>query len=71
MSDLQEQIRKHLAKKVAERLSEQFLEEHTEWLQEVTTDVCDEELKGLVDQEADEYYELMLEVAGSISIVAN
>jgi hypothetical protein len=70
MSNIKDQIRKQLATRVAERLTDKFLEEHSEWLHDVTTEVCDEELGGLVDPMSDDYYDLVMEVAASISIVA-
>jgi hypothetical protein len=70
MSNLKEQIEKQLATRVAERLTDKFLEEHSDWLHDVTTEVCDEELGGLVDPMSDDYYDLVMQVASRISIVA-
>ena len=71
MSNIKEQLRKQLAEKVAERLQEDLFDTFCDRIQEVATEVCDEELNGLIDPSSDEYFDLMMEVAGSIYIGSN
>ena len=70
MTNLKETIRLHLAEKVAERLQEDLFDTFCDRIQEVATEVCDEELSGLMDHESEDYFDLMMEVAGSICLVA-
>ena len=70
MSNLKETIRLRLAEKVAERLQDDLFDTFCDRIQEVTTEVMDEELSGLMDTESNDYFDLMMEVAGSICLVA-
>jgi hypothetical protein len=70
MSNIKETIRLRLAEKVAERLQEDLFDTFCDRIQEVTTEVMDAELSGLMNHESDDYFDLMMQVAGSICLVA-
>jgi hypothetical protein len=70
MTTLKETISKQLAEKVAERLQDEFFDTLCGRIQEITTEVMDEELSGLMDPESDDYFDLMMEVASRIAVVA-
>ena len=70
MSNLKETIRLRLAEKVAERLQDDLFDTFCDRIQEVTTQVMDDEIGGLIDRESDDYFDLMMEIAGSICLVA-
>ena len=70
MTNLKETIRLHLAEKVAERLQEDLFDTFCDRIQEVTVEVVNEELSGLIDPESDDYIDFMMEIAGSICLVA-
>ena len=70
MTTLKETISKQLAVKVAERLQDEFFDTLCDRIQEIATEVMDEELSGLMDPESDDYFDLMMEVASRIAVVA-
>lgn len=70
MTTLKETISKQLAEKVAERLQDEFFDTLCDRIQEVATQVMDDELSGLMDHESDDYFDLMMEVASRIAVVA-
>lgn len=70
MSNLKETIRLSLAEKVAEQLQEELFDLLCDRIQEVATEVMDKELSGLMNPESEDYFDLMMEVAGSIYLVA-
>jgi hypothetical protein len=70
MTTLKEIISKQLAEKVAERLQDEFFDTLCDRIQEIATEVMDEELSGLMDPESDDYFDLMMEAASRIAVVA-
>jgi hypothetical protein len=67
---LLETIKKQLATEVAAKVSDAMFENMMDLIHEIATDVCDEHLGSIVDHESEEYYDLIMDICGRISIVA-
>jgi transcriptional accessory protein Tex/SPT6 len=71
MTIIKETIRKHLAEKVAEKLTDRLFDQLMDAVHDITSEVCEEELSGLIDQGSTEYFDLLMEISGSIYIGSN
>ena len=71
MTIIKETIRKQLAEKVAEKLTDRFFDQLMDAVHDIASEVCEEEFSGLIDQNSPEYFDLLMEVSGSIYIGSN